>query len=119
MLWKVANRLHDLAPDLCLICACGAATQSPNLQETVQQDAVKAVFPYGQVHLEVGRSEHSSFWTRPLHSRIPNAAQCCRLWKADCAVRVALQSRSWVRLLWPASLAILVGNYILLAQAQA
>ena len=38
------------------ICACDTETQSPTLQETVQQDAVKAVFPYGQVHLEVGRT---------------------------------------------------------------
>ena len=38
-----------------LIDAFEIETQSPNLQETVKQDAVKAVFPYGQVHLEVGR----------------------------------------------------------------
>ena len=44
-----------------LISACATELQALTLQETVQQDAVKAVFPYGQVHLEVGRIEHSPF----------------------------------------------------------
>ena len=66
---ELASRYHETCPGkrptVCmlwrLVCACGAVTQSPNLQETVQQDAVKAVFPYGQVHLEVSRSEHCPF----------------------------------------------------------
>lgn len=92
-----------------LFGACGIDMQSPNVQETVQEDAVKAVFPYGQVHLEVGCMKHSSCWTRLRHSSVPNAdaARSCRSWKAVCAVRVASPFRSWVSLLWPAASAML------------